>query len=149
MSICWYLGDRRLASYLFIGAPPYMSQSLHFIVISLNKVYSFKSPINAQTQKTPPPPPPFSWFSREIFPRLYGQKISPFPKKMGTRMRPSHAFEWGARELKPHLCFHAKVLRRGQTYITNIKLKCIFLLKKGRGIRQKTEAHTPGRAFPF
>ena len=30
---------------------------------------------------------PFSWFSREIFPRLR-PKNTPFPEKMGTRMRP-------------------------------------------------------------
>ena len=42
----------------------------------------------------PPPPPPHSGLSREIFPRLLPQN-TPFPEKMGIRMRPHHAFEWG------------------------------------------------------
>ena len=40
-------------------------------------------------------PTPFSWFSREIFPRLRPE-TSPFStEKMGTRMRPPYAPLWG------------------------------------------------------
>ena len=45
----------------------------------------------AITKKTP-----FSGFSREIdLPETTVKKIPPFPEKMGMRMRPPHAFEWG------------------------------------------------------
>ena len=37
---------------------------------------------------------PFSGFSREFFPRLYGQKY-PFPEKIRVCMRPPHAFGGG------------------------------------------------------
>ena len=44
---------------------------------------------------------PFSWFSREIFPRLR-TKIPPFPEKMEMRMQPTYAFEGGGGGVLPH-----------------------------------------------
>ena len=46
----------------------------------------------AITKKTPPFPGFLGNASRD-----YSQKIPPFTEKMGTRMRPPYAFEWGAR----------------------------------------------------
>ena len=33
--------------------------------------------------------------SREVFPRLYAPQNTHFPEKMGTRLQPPYAFEWG------------------------------------------------------
>ena len=46
--------------------------------------------------RSPSPEPPYLryWLSREIFLRLRPQN-TPFPKKMGTRLRPPYAFESG------------------------------------------------------
>ena len=81
---------------------------------------------------------PLSGFSREIFPRLYTAKNTPFPEKIGMRMRPPRAFEWGEGG-----CSHKDVqMHVFNRRITSTLKNCIISLTS---LRQRRLTRLPNR----